>query len=383
MKRHWPIWQGTVRAEIRGGEPERFLNACTEAGLVLRNIEYTAPQTLNISLPAEDRDRMERIAALCMCETAILSPVGGSGQGRRRLRKERLLILAAVFALLLAISSLFIWDIEVVGNESLSKGEVLRALSESGITEGCFWPTTDVDAVRSRMLLREESLAWMTLNVRGSRATVAVLERREKPPIYAEDSAADLTARRGGVIGETSVKNGRALVVRGQVVAEGETLVSGRMESETGQTRLVRSEGEIIAETLHEQQIFLCPESYEKSPRHGVHLILGLQCGKNRINLGLKGRKELDGCDKIRKEYIIGIKDCFVFPLRLIVEEYRPYEMGAAYSPDPTEAEMRARLALSEEIDGEVTEIDFAYEDGVLSVQARCRENIAVHREIE
>ena len=153
--------------------------------------------------------------------------------------------------------------------------------------------------------------------------------------------------------------------------------------SETGQTRLVRSEGEIIAETLHEQQIFLCPESYEKSPRHGVHLILGLQCGKNRINLGLKGRKVLDGCDKIKKEYIIGIKDCFVFPLRLIVEEYRPYEMGAAYSPDPTEAEMRARLALSEEIDGEVTEIDFAYEDGVLSVQARCRENIAVHREIE
>ncbi len=373
MKRHWPIWQGTVRAEIRGGEPERFLNACTEAGLVLRNIEYTAPQTLNISLPAEDRDRMERIAALCICETAILSPVGGSERGRRRLRKERLLILTAAFALLLAISSLFIWDIEVVGNESLSKGEILRALSESGITEGCFWPTTDVDAVRSRMLLREESLAWMTLNVRGSRATVAVLERREKPPIYAEDSAADLTARRGGVIGETSVKNGRALVARGQVVAEGETLVSGRMESETGQTRLVRSEGEIIAETLHEQQIFLCPESYEKSPRHGVHLILGLQCGKNRINLGLKGRKVLDGCDKIKKEYIIGIKDCFVFPLRLIVEEYRPYEMGAAYSPDPTEAEMRARLALSEEIDGEVTEIDFAYED----------ENIAVHREIE
>ena len=61
MKRHWSIWQGTVRAEVRGGEPERFLNACTEAGLVLRNIEYTAPQTLNISLPAEDRDRMERI----------------------------------------------------------------------------------------------------------------------------------------------------------------------------------------------------------------------------------------------------------------------------------------------------------------------------------
>ena len=64
MKRHWSIWQGTVRAEVRGGEPERFLNACTEAGLVLRNIEYTAPQTLNISLPAEDRDRMERIARL-------------------------------------------------------------------------------------------------------------------------------------------------------------------------------------------------------------------------------------------------------------------------------------------------------------------------------
>ena len=383
MKKQRLLLRRTIRAEISGAEPERFLNACMGAGLELKNVMYTARHRLTVGVREEDCERLKKIAELCQCEVRLLTPENRNKGKRERPGGEALLIPTAVLALLLALSSLFIWDIEVIGNETVSKREILRALSECGVREGCFWPTTDVEHVRSGMLLQEEKLAWMTLNVSGSRATAVVLERKEKPQIYAESRAADLMACRDGMINEMSVKNGRPAVRSGQLVAEGETLVSGQMESETGQTRYVRAEGEIIAETLHEKRIFLCPGSCEKRPLHGVHLILGFQYGKNRINLGIKGRKELDGCDKIKKEYTVGIKGIFVFPFSVIVEEYRPFENTGAYHADPAAAESRARQSLAGAIDGTVTEIAFTYEDGLLTMHARCSENIAVHREIE
>jgi len=288
---------------------------------------------------------------------------------------------AAAFALALAVSSLFIWDIDVVGNSRVSQNEILRTLADCGIAEGCFWPTTDVEGLRSRVLLQEKELAWMTLNVRGSRATVVVLEREEKPSIYSERSPADLVALRGGEIAELSVKNGRALVTAGQVVAQGDTLVSGEMESLAGQTRSVRAEGTVVAETWREQRVYLSPAAKEKTRRSGLHLILGIKCGKTRLNLAPKGRKDLDECDRISKEYKLGIKGVFAFPLSLVVEQYRPYEKGGDFPADGAAAEKRMRDALAGEIDGEIIAVDFEQEDGWVLFRAHCRENIAVHRE--
>lgn len=373
--------RGVVHAAFRGGSTERFLNACSDANLVLWHIERTADGAVNAYLAEEDFERAQKIAVLCMCESEILSQRGGKKDARILRRRAGLLTAAAVFALLLTASSLFIWDIEVVGNRSISSCEILRTLADCGVAEGCFWPATDVEDIRSRVLLREDGLAWMTLNVRGSRATAVVLERREKPEIYAESRPADLVAACGGEITEMSVKNGRALVTIGQVVAAGDTLVSGRMESPAGQSRLVRAEGSVTADTWRSGRIFLCPAAQEKTRRGGVHLILGIKCGKARLNLAPKGRKDLDECDRISKEYKLGIKGVFAFPLALVVEEYRPYEKGGDFLPDVSAAEGRIYDALAAQIDGEIVNADFSWENGCVLFSAHCRENIATTRE--
>lgn len=381
MRRGKVNWGGIVSVEISGGNSDRLLNACTEAGLFLRRVEREENGTLKVRLPEEDMERLKKIAVLCMCETKLIAYIGESRTIRMLERRAGLLAAAAVFALLLTASGLFIWDFEVVGNRTLSKYEILRTLADCGVSEGCFWPATDIEAIRSRVLLKEQKLAWMTLNVRGSRATVLVLEREEKPPLYDEEKAADLVALRGGVIDEMTVKNGRALVTAGQLVAAGETLVSGRMESVSGDTRSVRAEGTATADTWREIRVYLSPAAQEKTHRSGVHLILGLKCGKRRLNLAPKGRKELDECDRISKEYNLGIKGMFCFPLSLVIEEYRPFENGGDFRPDEEAAERRTLDALADEIDGEIVSADFVRGEGWLLLRAHCRENIAILQE--
>ena len=263
MRKNTGILRGEAYVELLGGGTDRLLNACAEAALPLWDVSFLNGACLRARLREHDIPRLEKIAALCQCEMRTLRLYGG-GSAKRVRARARLAVFAAVCALLLAISSLFIWDIEVEGNERLSKGEILRALSDCGVSEGCFWPAADAERVRGEMLLRCGDLAWMTLNVRGSQATVLVLEREEKPEIYDEKAAADLVASRDGVVRGLNVKNGRALVGRGELVRAGQTLVSGEMDSPTGQSRLVRAEGGVTAETWPERSIVLSPGARQK-----------------------------------------------------------------------------------------------------------------------
>lgn len=373
--------RGEVRAELLGGDTERLLNACANAALPLWNIESDESGALRLSLFEHDLPRLEKIALLCRCELNTLALHGGSRSARLLRARSRLAAFAALCALLLTLSGLFIWDFEVEGNEKLSRGEILRALADCGISEGCFWPTIDAERLRSDMLLRCDELAWMTLNVRGSRATVLVLERREKPEIYLESDAADLTAAKDGVIRELSVKNGKTLVSVGEIVTAGQTLVSAAMDSPTGETRFVRAEGSVRAETWPTKRVFFDCGAQGKEAEKGFRLIFGIRVGKSRINLVTNSRKELDECDKIVKEYTLGIDGLFHFPVGMIAEVYRPYRTTGEIAPNLSLAEASALAALEEETDGEVIAHTFDQTDGQLVLRAHCLENIALTEE--
>ncbi len=383
MRKELPFLCGEVRARLLGGEPERFLSACAEAGVPLRDVEYESGCSLRLRLAERDLAPLEKIAASLRYEVEILSLHGGSRSRRIARARSRLAAFAAVCALLLTLSGLFIWDFEVVGNEKLSRGEILRALADCGVSEGCFWPALDAESVRSRMLLRCGELAWMTLNVRGSRATVLVLEREEKGEIYAESAAAALVASRDGVVRELTVKNGRTLVSRGEAVLRGQTLVDPVMDGAQGERRAVRALGSVTADTWPERTIFVEPGSVKKERGKGFYLVLGIRAGKSRADLLPKGRKELDECDRIVKEYIIGIPGVFRFPLSLIAEIYRPYRAVGAVSPDLPGAQSRALAALADEIDGEILSYSFTEGEDRIVLRAHCLENIALTRESE
>lgn len=377
MKKHARILRGEARAEVLGGGTDRLLNACASAGPRLWDVSYENGCTLRVSLYENDLPRLEKLASLCQCEIRGVELRGGSAGGRLVKRRAGLLFFAALCALALTISGLFIWEIDVVGNERVSKGEILRALADCGVSEGCFWPSADAEEVRSAMLLRCENLAWMTLNVRGSRATVLVLERKEKPEIYDEDAAAELVAARDGVVRTLSVRNGRSLVEPGEIVTKGQTLVTGVMESPAGGTRSVRAEGSVTADTWPERTIFLSPGARAKERVSGLHAGLGLKIGKRRIELVTNSRKELDECDKIVKEYTLGINGLFRFPLGFVVELYRPYRAIGAAEADATAAEARALAVLAAETDGEIVSCDFVEKEGRILLRAHCIENIA------
>ena len=145
-----------------------------------------------------------------------------------------------------------------LGAEKLPLGQVLRALSRCGVDSGTCRYSVSADLVRSQMLRELPELAWMTVNISGSRAVAVVVERQEKPEIYAESAPADIVAARTGIVRRLSVENGRPVVHSGQSVLAGETLVSAEMDSLSNGSKYVRARAQVLADTWRELSA-VCP----------------------------------------------------------------------------------------------------------------------------
>lgn len=387
MRKLYERIKGKIRVEICGAFPEAVLNACALHALLFWDMESVNEYTIRMSVYEKELPELRALAEKSMCELKVLSASGGSRNKGFVKRRMWLFLSAALIAALLLFSSLFIWEIEIRGCEELSTGQVLRALSECGVERGAFWPGLSTDLVRSRMLTKLPELAWMTVNVSGSRALVLVSERQEKPEIYVESQNADIIAGKTGIITRMSVLNGKPLVSRGQSVLEGEILISGVMDSITNPPRLVRADGEIIADTWYEL-CAVCPlESRCKTEERGRHVRFAIKFGENRINLYFGSGKHIDECDKIINEYNLGIKGLFALPVSIVREELIRWEKSEESGVSEQALKERLYRALQESIDGEIISHSFSVSEGeglvYVTLRAHCQEDIAVLQELD
>ena len=373
--------RGEARVELFGVFPEAVLSRSANAGLTLRRIRAVDGQTIRCTADEKDLETLRVLAQRCQCELRLLSLRGGS-RDRQFLRRRVWLPLTALFmAALLLASSLFVWDVEICGAEGLSRGRILRALSDAGMRRGCFWPSLSADLVRSRALAELPELSWLTVNVNGSRAVVLAQEREEKPEIYRAGEPCSLAASHSGIVRRVSVLNGRALVQPGQAVQEGEILIGSGLESLTGSVRAVRARGEVWADTWYELTAVCPPAARGKGPAAGKTRRFGLKIGDRSIFFYGKSRKTLDGYDKIVHEYNLGLDGLFALPLSLLTETRTRRAPAEPQTADVQAMRERLEAGLRERIDGEIVSLSFSEltRGGAVYVtlRARCFENIA------
>lgn len=377
--------RGFVLLDICSAQPEALVNACLQAGIELLESRAVDACTLRVGVFENELKKLETLAQKQGCEWTILRHSGGSRRRALLRRRLALLIAAAISLGMLAVASLFLWEIRVVGGESISRGRVLRALEDCGVGPGSFWPGIDADAVRDQMLLKLPELAWMSLNLRGSTAQLELLERTEKPEIFRDDQAAELIASHTGIVRRVSALNGRAIVLPGQSVIAGETLISPSLESVRGEETLVRVRGEVWADTWYELTA-ICPVGTGKTPTAGRRGRLALTLGQKRINFYWGTGKAIDEYDKIIHEYKLGIKGVFCLPVGLVWEELRSCRETTKAVDDGEALEQRLLASLSERIDGEIVSFRFSRaqsEDCLyVTLRAQCLENIARVREL-
>ena len=186
--------------EAAGSSPEEFLNALAERGIAFSRPEPVDGCTLRLTLGAAELRAAERAALRCQCELRVLRRTGAPAFTRRVRRRVALAAGLGLCFALLGASSLFVWEIDVEGNERVSTGEILRALADSGVDYGSFWPAWRADEIKNELILALPELSWVGVTVDSSRARVEVRERVPAPELVDNDEPHSVVASSTGIV---------------------------------------------------------------------------------------------------------------------------------------------------------------------------------------
>lgn len=274
--------RGYVEIIVRSHFIERFINICVHRNIYIWDVFKKSPNEANMKMSIKAFKSITPIAHKTHSKVRIRHRFGLPflvSRYKKRYFFAAGLIIAALF---ISASSQFVWSITIVGNETVPDEQIIQALSESGFKKGCIAKRFDPKQLKNEVLLRLDTLSWVWVDIRGSKAIVSVSEKKPAPEMIDEDSPCDIIASKSGIIKSVIAKQGDCIAKEGQTVMEGELLISGIMKSEMLPVRFTHASGEVYARTWYEEQML--------SPLvENIHVPTGQQCTKNTLDLfGLK-----------------------------------------------------------------------------------------------
>ena len=384
--------RGSVRLEVEGAFPERFLNLCAQRGILFWNVEWMETTRLRLTVTRRGSRQAAALGERTLC---TVTPAGRKGMpyflARFRKRYAFWVGMGLSMAAVCVLSS-FVLTIEVKGNTNVPTAQILTELRRQGLGIGTFGPGLDERTVGNKVLLQLPQLSWLSINLYGTRAEVLVREAVEAPELVDAQEYGSVVARASGIVTRVEALTGEAVVKVGDTVLEGETLISGTVhlegpaysdKPEIGQIQ-VRASGRVYARTWRTMAAQLPLEAQVKRYTGEETNLWSVTALGLRTDFFGKGGISFDRYDKISRTWTLTLPGGEEMPLAVQRETCRAYELETlAVEPDAAEAMLKERLleALEEAVgEGEIVSTEFAVEteNGMLTVtlQAECREEI-------
>lgn len=322
--------RGQVRVRVETPFPERVLNLCTAHAVAFMQPEIeenAVTLTLSRSAWRTLRPILRESGAQWHVERRRGAPFFLAGFRRR----YALLFGLALCAALLGLNALFIWDVQVTGNETVPTERIVRALERNGVGWGTFAFSVRAQNVCNHVLLEIPELAWLTVNVRGCRANVQVVERVQKPQLDARDEPCNLVATKTALVTRVLAYGGRACVLPGQTVLHGALLIAGAVDTEGTEnpsvaSRLLPGTGEVWGRTWYELSVRIPLIKTVKVYSDEENRQYFLLWGENRIKIFGKGSSQNTmECDKITKSIPLTLPGGMALPAVLVQETQKPY----------------------------------------------------------
>ena len=384
--------RGSVLFTVTGVFPERFLNLCAQAGVGFWDLEWLDPHTLRLRVSRRDARRVGPLAEKVLCEARARRHLGFPYFLAGFRKRYALLLGLALSLAAVCLLSRFVLTIEVSGNETVSTAAILTELSRQGVRVGAYGPGLDVRRISQESLLRLDGLAWMSINLHGTRAEVLVREKLPEPEVRDESTPANVVAQADGVILDLEVLDGQAAFQEGEAVLRGEVVISGTMDLrepeysavDAGQ-RLVHARGNVWARTYRTLTAQIPLEAQVKRYTGEKEIQWSLLALGRTVNFFGKGGVFSEGYDKIVETHPLTLPGGRGMPLALRRTEYRAYvtepaALNAGAARSMLEERQLERLDALIGEDGEVLDTVFTVreEDGMLAVtlRAECREQI-------
>lgn len=315
----WQSLEGMVSGELTGADPGTSLQRINESGIPLADVEWVDELTVRFRCFRRDRRKTEEICRKRGDELHFREESGLFYLGRNFLKRP---VLAAGVLLLFTLTLYLptrVLFVQVEGNETTPARQILSAAEDCGIRFGASRRAVRSEKMKNALLAALPELKWAGINTTGCTAAISVREREQQQEEAPSTGISSIVAARDGYITSCTVTRGNGLCVPGQVVQEGQVLISGYTDCGIC-IQVTDAQGEIFAQTSHDFQAVMPAASEvrleEGETKHRYSLILG----KKRINFWKGSGISDTTCGRMYEEYYITLPGGFRLPVCIAAE---------------------------------------------------------------
>lgn len=245
---------GYINIKVEGYFVERFINKCINEGIFFWNIKREKSTIAYMNVGIRDFKKLCKISKDTKCKVKILEKKGLPFFLNRYRKRKIFLILIVLIGLVLFTLSKFIWNINIEGINNINESEIISVLDEKGLKVGKIKNKIDTQKIINEIRLERTDISWIGITIKGTNATVKIVEADSKPEIINEEDYCNIVATKDAQIVKISAQNGIPVVKTDDIVTKGDILIAGWIDGKYTGTRYVHSEGEVKAKVWYTEK---------------------------------------------------------------------------------------------------------------------------------
>ena len=243
-----------VRCLVTGEETLRFVNLCRNNGIELRHL-VRRENTIQMEIDAENFKKLRPLVRKTHVKIHILNRHGTAFFFYRHKRRWWFLLGMTVFAGMIYILSLFVWQIDIDGNRKYTDALILQALAQMDVKTGCRKSEIDLPEIEEELRIMYNEITWVSASITGTKLQIELregdlkisgssgggktgnvkrVENRENNSKTQNgesetDLPANLVADEDAIITNLVVRRGTVAVRYGDEVKKGDVLIEGKV----------------------------------------------------------------------------------------------------------------------------------------------------------
>ena len=243
-----------VRCLVTGEETLRFVNLCRNNGIELRHL-VRRENAIQMEIDAENFKKLRPLVRKTHVKIHILNRHGPAFFFYRHKRRWWFLLGMMVFAGMIYILSLFVWQIDIDGNRKYTDALILQALAKMDVKTGCRKSEIDLQGIEEELRIMYNEITWVSASITGTKLQIELregdlkisgssgggqtgnvkrVENRENNPKTQNgesetDLPANLVADEDAIITNLVVRRGTVAVRYGDEVKKGDVLIEGKV----------------------------------------------------------------------------------------------------------------------------------------------------------
>ncbi len=347
---------GYVNIKVESYFLERFINICVSKKIFLWNMKRKKSTILYANISIKDYRRLKEIVKKTKSKVKIENKKGLPFIFHKYRKRKIFIAFFILIIVSLIATSNFIWNIEVKGNISISKEEIVNALNENGLKIGMNKNKIDSNLVINKIRLQRDDIAWIGISMRGTNAIVEVKESEKAPEIINESEYCNIISNKNACITKINAQNGTAAVSVGAIVKEGDVLVNGYLEGKYTGIRYVHSSADIEAKVWYSKKEKFYLNQEIQVPTGATEAKYTLNLNNFKINL-YKTLSKFENYDTINESKKLMLFSNFYLPIEIVKTTNYEYEKQPKTYTEEELAEIATR-ELEEKVKQEIENKD-------------------------